>query len=116
MQIDPRSHIPIYQQIADGMREAVAARVYLPGEAIPSLKAMALDAQVNPNTVQKAYDALSREGLIYARRGKGMFVAEQGNASAKTSARRSDSSAEATRPRSSSSTSRPMESQSASPE
>lgn len=89
MQIDPRSHIPIYQQIADGMREAVAARVYLPGEAIPSLKAMALDAQVNPNTVQKAYDALSREGLIYARRGKGMFVAEQGNASAKTSARRS---------------------------
>lgn len=37
MEIDPRSHIPIYLQIADGIREAVAAGVYLPGEAIPSL-------------------------------------------------------------------------------
>lgn len=87
MRIDPRSHIPIYLQIADGIRDAVAAGVYLPGEAIPSLNAMALAAQVNPNTVQKAYDELAREGLIYARRGKGLFVAERGKTSAKTSAR-----------------------------
>ena len=89
MEIDPRSHIPIYLQIADGIREAVASGVYLPGEAIPSLKAMSLDAQVNPNTVQKAYDELAREGLIYSQRGKGLFVAEQGKASAKTSAQQS---------------------------
>ncbi len=89
MGIDPRSHIPIYLQIADGIREAVAAGVYIPGEAIPSLKAMSLEAQVNPNTVQKAYDELAREGLIYTQRGKGLFVAEQGNTSAKATAQQS---------------------------
>ena len=86
MNIDPRSHVPIYLQIAEGIREAVAAGVYLPGESLPSLRALAIDAQVNPNTVQRAYDELAREGLIYARRGKGLFVAEQGTASAQTRA------------------------------
>jgi GntR family transcriptional regulator len=87
--IDPRSHIPIYLQIADGIREAVAAGVYLPGEAIPSLKAMSLKAKVNPNTVQRAYDELAREGVIYSQRGRGLFVAEQGKASARTIAQQS---------------------------
>ena len=89
MKIDPRNHIPIYLQIADGIRESVASGVYVPGETIPSLKAMALQVQVNPNTVQKAYDELAREGLIYSQRGKGLFVAEQGKSSAKTSAQQS---------------------------
>ena len=77
---DPRSHIPIYLQIVDGIRVAVAAGVYLPGESIPTLKAMSLEARVNPNTVQKAYDELAREGVIYSQRGKGLFVAEKGKA------------------------------------
>jgi len=84
--IDPRSHIPIYLQIVEGIREAVAAGVYLPGEALPSLRAMAVDIQVNPNTVQRAYDELARAGLIHARRGKGLFVTEEGTASARTCA------------------------------
>ena len=86
MNIDPRSHIPIYLQIADGIREAVAAGVYRPGESLPSLRAMAVEIQVNPNTVQRAYDELAREGLIHARRGKGLFVTEEGTASARTRA------------------------------
>jgi len=85
--IDPRSHVPIYLQIADGIREAVAAGIYRPGESLPSLRALALDAQVNPNTVQRAYDELAREGLIYSRRGMGLFVANEGTASARTRAR-----------------------------
>lgn len=89
MEIDPRSHIPIYLQIADGIRDAVAAGIYLPGEALPSLRALSLQVQANPNTVQKAYDELAREGLIYSQRGKGLFVAEKGKSSAKTSARHS---------------------------
>jgi len=84
--IDPRSHIPIYLQIADGIREAVAAGIYRTGESLPSLRAMAVDIQVNPNTVQRAYDELAREGLIHARRGKGLFVTEEGTASARTRA------------------------------
>ena len=88
MKIDPRSHVPIYLQIVDGIREAVAAGLYSPGEPLPSLRALALDVQVNPNTVQRAYDELARDGLIYSRRGKGLFVAEQGKANARTLAQK----------------------------
>ncbi|MFH1919581.1 MAG: GntR family transcriptional regulator [Planctomycetota bacterium] len=87
MKIDPKSHVPIYLQIAAGIRAAVAAGVYLPGETLPSLRALAIDAQVNPNTVQKAYDKLEREGLVFSRRGKGLFVSEEGAASARDGAR-----------------------------
>ena len=86
MNIDPRSHVPIYLQIADAIRQAVAVGIYSPGESLPSLRALALDVQVNPNTVQRAYDELAREGLIYSRRGKGLFVAKQGKADARTRA------------------------------
>jgi GntR family transcriptional regulator len=78
--------VPIYLQIAEGVRAAVAAEVYRPGEALPSLRAMAIQLQVNPNTVQRAYDELEREGLIYCQRGKGLFVAEQGTSSAQSHA------------------------------
>jgi GntR family transcriptional regulator len=84
MQIDPHSHVPIYLQIADGVRAAVAAGVYRPDEVLPSLRAMAIRAHVNPNTVQRAYDELEREGLIYCRRGRGLFVAERGTESAQS--------------------------------
>jgi GntR family transcriptional regulator len=86
VEIDPRSHIPIYLQIADGIRAAVAAGIYRAGEALPSLRALAIDVQVNPNTVQRAYDELVRDGLVYPRRGKGLFVAEQGAVSAQAHA------------------------------
>ena len=86
MRVDPRSHVPIYLQIADEIRAAVAAGLYRPGEALPSLRAMAVEAQVNPNTVQRAYDELEREGLVLSQRGRGLFVAEQGAASAQITA------------------------------
>ena len=86
MQIDPASHVPIYLQIAEGIRAAVAAGVYRPGEVLPSLRAMATEIHVNPNTVQRAYDELEREGLIYSQRGKGLFVAERAAAFAQTHA------------------------------
>ena len=79
MKIDPRSHVPIYLQIAEEVRAAVAAGLFRPGEALPSLRALALEIQVNPNTVQRAYDGLEREGLIYSQRGRGLFVAERGH-------------------------------------
>ncbi|MEE8452210.1 MAG: GntR family transcriptional regulator [Thermoguttaceae bacterium] len=84
MKIDPGSHIPLYLQIADGIRAAVAAGLYRPGEALPSLRALAIDIQVNPNTVQRAYDQLEREGLVYSQRGKGLYVSQQGTTSAQT--------------------------------
>ena len=86
MNIDPSSHVPIYLQIADAGRAAGAAGVYRPGEMLPSLRAMAIQVHVNPNTVQRAYDELEREGLIYSQRGRGLFVAERGTASAQSMA------------------------------
>jgi GntR family transcriptional regulator len=84
--IDPGSHVPIYLQIADAVRAAVAAGVYRPGDVLPSLRAMATDVHVNPNTVQRAYDELEREGLIYSQRGRGLFVADCGAAVAQSGA------------------------------
>jgi len=86
MRIDPAGHVPIYLQIADGIRAAVAAGVYRPGEVLPSLRAMATEVHVNPNTVQRAYDELERQGLIYSQRGRGLFVAERGDLSAQSRA------------------------------
>ena len=82
MALDPHSATPIYQQIADHIRRSVAAGVYRPGETIPSLRALSTELVVNPNTVQRAYDELEREGVIQARKGLGMFVTEDGVASA----------------------------------
>jgi GntR family transcriptional regulator len=82
--INPSSHVPIYLQIADGIRSAVAAGVYRPGEVLPSLRAMATQLHVNPNTVQRAYDELERAGLVYSQRGRGLFVADRGAAFAQS--------------------------------
>ncbi|MBN2216256.1 MAG: GntR family transcriptional regulator [Pirellulales bacterium] len=88
MEIDPRSHIPIYLQIVEAIRSAIAAGVYRPREALPSLRALALETQVNPNTVQRAYDELEREGFVYSQRGRGLFVTEDGRRAAQDHARR----------------------------
>ena len=83
MVVDPNSPVPIYLQIAAYIRRSVAAGVYRPGEIIPSLRALALELTVNPNTVQRAYETLEREGLVRARKGVGMLVTEDGAASAR---------------------------------
>jgi len=84
--VDPNSHVPIYEQIADHLRGAVAAGVYRPGEPLPSIRALALELLVNPNTVQRAYQELERQGLLYTRKGLGAFVAEGGERSARNGA------------------------------
>lgn len=82
MSINPNNPVPVYLQIADFIRGAVAAGVYRPGEAIPSVRALALDLTVNPNTVQRAFEELEREKLIESRKGLGMFVSKDGVSSA----------------------------------
>ena len=84
MRLDAASSIPMFQQIADGVRAAVASRAYRSGEAIPSIREMAQRLLVNPNTVKRAYEELEREGLLVARQGLGMFVAENTAAGARS--------------------------------
>jgi GntR family transcriptional regulator len=83
MRIEPASSVPIFRQIADGVRGAVAAGVYRSGDLIPSVRSQALTLLVNPNTVQRAYEELEREGLIVSKKGTGMVVAPDSKAAAK---------------------------------
>lgn len=69
---DPR---PIYVQIVDEVRRALVLGTLGPDAPLPSVRQLAVDLRVNPNTVAQAYRELEREGLAYVRRGQGTFVA-----------------------------------------
>ena len=65
---------PVYQQIMDTLRGAVLQGELPPGEKVPSVRELAARAQVNPNTVQRAYNILEADGVIYSVAGKGSFI------------------------------------------
>ena len=88
MLVDPQSHIPVYRQIVDQLCRAIERGVYKPGEALPSQRALAAEARVNPNTVQRAFDELVRDGLVESKRGLGLFVVGRRQASPHGSAER----------------------------
>lgn len=68
---DPR---PIYVQIVDEVRRAIVTGVLNPDEPLPSVRRLAAELRVNPNTVQQAYRELERSGAVYVLRGQGTFV------------------------------------------
>lgn len=76
LDIDPGGALPIGDQIVQGLRWAVASGALEPGEAVPSVREMALRLRVNPNTVARAYRRLVDQGVLAVRRGEGTFVAE----------------------------------------
>ena len=78
MRIDPSSQVPVFKQIAEYLRGCIAAGIYRADEALPSKRVLGLKLGVNPHTVQHAYEELQQEGLVQARKGSGMYVAELG--------------------------------------
>ncbi len=74
VKIDFDAAKPIYQQIMDGLCRAVARGELRPGDKVPSQRDMALTLRVNPNTVQRAYREMEREGLLETARGWGTFI------------------------------------------
>ena len=72
--LDYRDARPIYSQIIDGFREQIAAGVLQPGEKLPSVRDLASELAINPNTIQRAYRQLELEGWIVSMQGKGSFV------------------------------------------
>lgn len=64
MQWKMSGHEPVYQQIMEQLRGAVLAGEYPPGSRVPSVRELAVEAKVNPNTVQRALSELEREGLL----------------------------------------------------
>ena len=71
-----QENMPIYVQIMNRVREAVAAGELKPGERVASVREMANDFEVNPNTMQRALNELEREGLLVSERTAGRFVTE----------------------------------------
>ena len=76
--IDPSSGLPIYLQIAQQIKTAVAMGRLHPEDPLPSVRQLAVELAVNPNTVARAYLDLEIEGVIYKRQGAGTFVSGQG--------------------------------------
>lgn len=76
--IDAADARPIYVQIMDEIKRAVVLGTAKPDDPLPSVRQLAGELRVNPNTVQQAYRELERDGLVYVRRGQGTFVAAEG--------------------------------------
>ena len=71
-----RSDLPIYSQLVDQIKLGIVSGSLLPGERLMSVRDMATEAGVNPNTMQRALQELERDGMVYSQRTAGRFVTE----------------------------------------
>lgn len=74
--IDPGDPRPIYAQIVDEVRRALVLGTLAPDDPLPSVRQLAVELRVNPNTVSQAYRELERDGVVHVRRGQGTYVSE----------------------------------------
>jgi GntR family transcriptional regulator len=74
IRIDPADARAIYVQIMDEVRRARVLGLLKPEDPLPSVRQLAMELRVNPNTVQQAYRELERDGVVYVRRGQGTYV------------------------------------------
>jgi GntR family transcriptional regulator len=77
IRVDPTLPVPIWSQIEEAVRYLVASGALRPGDALPSVRDLAREQKINPNTVAKAYQRLAEARVLEARRGEGTFVAER---------------------------------------
>ena len=82
IQLNYRDARPIYQQVKDGLRHLVVTGALQAGDKLPSVRALATSLAINPNTIQRAYEALEQEGYLYTVSGKGSFAAPQADVNA----------------------------------
>lgn len=76
--IDYQSRIPIYEQIVERFEMLILKGVLKPDDQMPSVRSLALQLSINPNTIQKAYAQLEQQGYIYPVKGRGNFVSGSG--------------------------------------
>lgn len=72
--IDVKNRVPIYEQIITSVKSSVIDGLLRPDEPLPSVRTLAGELAINPNTIQKAYSELERQGIVYSVPGKGSFV------------------------------------------
>ena len=75
LSLNYRDSRPIYEQVRDGLRRLIITGAIPAGDKLPSVRAMAGQLAINPNTIQRAYEALEQEGYAYSIPGKGSFAA-----------------------------------------
>ncbi len=69
-----KSGVPIFEQIKEQLKRQILMGVWAPGEQLPSVRSLASELGINPNTIQRSYQELEREGFAYTVAGKGCFV------------------------------------------
>lgn len=74
--LDYRDTRPLYEQVRDGLRKLMVTGVLQPGDKLPSVRSLAMELAINPNTIQRAYGQLEAEGYVVSVSGKGTFVEE----------------------------------------
>ena len=74
IRLNYRDARPIYEQVKDGLRHLVVTGALQAGDRLPSVRALASSLAINPNTIQRAYEALEREGYLRAEAGRGVFA------------------------------------------
>lgn len=72
--IDYKDRRPIYEQIVEKFQQMILCGVLEPDAAMPSVRSLAMELSLNPNTIQRAYQELEKSGYIYSIKGKGSFV------------------------------------------
>lgn len=77
LQLNYRDGRPIYEQVRDGLRQLMVTGAIQPGDKLPSVRQLASQLAINPNTIQRAYETLEQEGYAYSVPGKGSFAAQR---------------------------------------
>jgi DNA-binding transcriptional regulator YhcF (GntR family) len=77
LQLDLHTGVPVYRQIIDQVRGGMAARTLAAGDQLPTVRQLAVDLAINPNTVMRAYRELELGGLIETHQGTGTFIANK---------------------------------------
>ena len=75
--LDIKSGVPFYRQIVDQIRYGIASKRLMPGEQIPTVRELAVQLEINPNTVRKAYSELEILGVLDTQQGTGTFVSNK---------------------------------------
>ncbi len=77
--IDYRDSRPIYEQVVDGVEEMIVHGIWEADTQLPSVRQLAGELSINPNTIQRAYTELEKRGVIYSVKGRGNFVSGDGS-------------------------------------
>ena len=76
IRIDYTDATPVYEQVVNRFKSLIVKGVLKPNEKVPSVRSLAMDLSINPNTIQKAYATLEQQGFLYSVKGRGNFVSE----------------------------------------